>query len=199
MDAIVWSNRGKWGEKLTVGAIDERSMYGIHTELSCKTTEETAEAFVTMVKQLREDPVFGRPDLFTRVNLDSAGEWGPFNAEFHRIVRKELDSSVQFIYPPTMIDSRFNAHAEVFMRMIEEMTKAIMMTTRLETELRPLATAHAVFVHNRTVKRSRAGPDGCGLRPLQEISGYRVSAEECERQLEKAAKPGELFLVRRQA
>ena len=44
-------------------------MYGIHTELSCKTTEETAEAFVTMVKQLREDPVFGRPDLFTHVNL----------------------------------------------------------------------------------------------------------------------------------
>ena len=33
-----------------------------------------------------------------------------------------------------MIDSWFNAHAEVFMRMIEEMTKAIMMTTRLETD-----------------------------------------------------------------
>ena len=99
MDAIVWSNRGKWGEKLTVGAIDERSMYGIHTELSCKTTEETAEAFVTMVKQLREDPVFGRPDLFTRVNLDSAGEWGSFNAEFHKIVKRDLQPPVQFIYP----------------------------------------------------------------------------------------------------
>jgi hypothetical protein len=38
---------------------------------------------MTMIKQLREDPVTGRPDLFTRVDLDSAGEWGPFNAEFH--------------------------------------------------------------------------------------------------------------------
>ena len=63
---------------------------------------------------------------------------------------RELSSSK---YPPTMmIDSRYNAHAEVWMRMIEEMTKAIMLTARLEVELRPLATTYAVFMHNRTTK-----------------------------------------------
>ena len=64
---------------------------------------------------------------FTRVNLDSAGEWSDENREFHEKCESELDPRVKFIYPPTMTDSRYNAHAEVWMRIIEEMTKAIML------------------------------------------------------------------------
>ena len=77
------------------------------------------------------------------------------------------------------------------------MTKAIMLTTRLEIELRPLATAYAVWLHNRTAKRSRTGPDGNGVRPIQELSGYSVSSEECDRQIDKSEMPGTLMLVKR--
>ena len=194
MDAITWSNRGKDGEKMTVGAIDESSMFGLHYELETKRTGEVADGFIKMVKELRA--VYGK-DKFTRVNLDSAGEWSDENKEFHKRVQSELDPRVEFIYPPTMIDSRYNAHAEVWMRMIEEMTKAIMLTTRLEVELRPLATKYAVFMHNRTTKRSRSGPDGNGLRPLQAMSGYQISSEECDRQIDKSEMPGTLMLVKR--
>ena len=194
MDAITWSNRGKDGEKMTVGAIDESSMFGLHYELETKRTGEVADGFIKMGKELRA--VYGK-DKFTRVNLDSAGEWSDENEEFHRKVNSELDPRVEFIYPPTMIDSRYNAHAEVWMRMIEEMTKAIMLTTRLEVELRPLATKYAVFMHNRTTKRSRSGPDGNGLRPLQAMSGYQISSEECDRQIDKSEMPGTLMLVKR--
>jgi len=194
MDAITWSNRGKDGEKMTVGAIDESSMYGLHYEIQTKMTEEVADGFIRMVKEFRA--VYGK-DKFTRVNLDSAGEWSDENKEFHEKCNRELDPRVKFIYPPTMIDSRYNAHAEVWMRMIEEMTKAIMLTTRLEVELRPLATVYAVFMHNRTTKRSRSGPDGNGLRPLQAVSGYLISSEECDRQIDKSEMPGTLMLVKR--
>ena len=72
MDAITWSNRGNDGEKTTVGAIDVSSMYGLHYELETKMTEEVADGFIKMVKEFRA--VYGK-DMFTRVNLDSAGEW----------------------------------------------------------------------------------------------------------------------------
>ena len=49
MDAITWSNRGKDGEKLTVGAIDESSMFGLHCELETRLTEEVADGFIRMV------------------------------------------------------------------------------------------------------------------------------------------------------
>ena len=194
MDAITWSNRGKDGEKLTVGAIDESSMFGLHFELATRTTAEVADGFIKMVKDVREK--YGN-DKFTRVNLDSAGEWSDENEEFHKRVNSELNPKVEFIYPPTMVDSRYNAHAEVWMRMIEEMTKAIMLTTRLEVELRPLATQYAVFMHNRTTKRSRSAPDGNGLRPIQAMSGFQISSEECDRQIDKSEMPGTLMLVKR--
>ena len=194
MDAITWSNRGKNGEKMTVGAIDESSMFGLHYELESKQTEEVADGFIKMVKEFRA--VYGK-EKFTRVNLDSAGEWSDENREFHEKCESELDPRVKFIYPPTMTDSRYNAHAEVWMRIIEEMTKAIMLTTRLEVELRPLATVYAVFMHNRTTKRSRSGPDGNGLRPLQAMSKYLISSEECDRQIDKSEMPGTLMLVKR--
>ena len=179
---------------MTVGAIDERSMYGLHFELTTKTTDEVVTGFIKMVKDFRSE--FGK-EMFTRVNLDSAGEWSAENVEWHKRCREELDPPMEFIYPPTMIDSRYNAHAEVWMRMIEEMTKAVMLTTRLEIELRPLATNYAVYIHNRTAKRSRTGPDGNGVRPLQEVSRYQVSSEECDRQIDKSEMPGTLMLVKR--
>ena len=67
MDAITWSNRGKGGEKLTVGAIDESSMFGLHYELETRLTEEVADGFIRMVQEFRA--VYGQ-DKFTRVNLD---------------------------------------------------------------------------------------------------------------------------------
>jgi hypothetical protein len=58
MDAITWSNRGKDGEKMTVGAIDESSMFGLHYELESKQTEEVADGFIKMVKECRA--VYGK-------------------------------------------------------------------------------------------------------------------------------------------
>ena len=38
---------------MTVGAIDESSMFGLHYELETKRTEEVADGFIKMVKELR--------------------------------------------------------------------------------------------------------------------------------------------------
>ena len=38
---------------MTVGAIDESSMFGLHYELETKMTGEVADVFITMVKELR--------------------------------------------------------------------------------------------------------------------------------------------------
>ena len=69
-------------------------MYGLHYELETKMTEEVADRFIKMVKEFRA--VYGK-DKFTRVNLDSAGEWSDENEEFHKKVNSELDPRVKFI------------------------------------------------------------------------------------------------------
>ena len=96
-------------------------------------------------------------DLFSIARqLQVCAERGPTAAS-----REALAPHVPKLeYCGTMISSKYNAMGEVCMRIIEEMTKAVMLTTRLETELRPLATEYAVRMHNLTAKRIRTGPDG---------------------------------------
>jgi hypothetical protein len=195
MDAIIWKQRGKHGEKATVGIIDDKSNYIWHFEMVKRS--DATQSFIDTVLAARADPEFGRPDLISIVRTDNAGEWGRDNADFHRRVKEGLAPHVpKFEYLGTMIDSRYNAMGEVCMRIIEEMTKAVMLMTRLEIELRPLATEYAVRMHNLTLKRKRANADGSGVRPLQELSGFKIGAETCDQRIDEGVEPGALILMK---
>ena len=108
MDAIIWKQRGKHGEKATVGIIDDKSNYIWHFEMVKRS--DATQSFIDTVLAARADPEFGRPDLISIVRTDNAGEWGRDNADFHRRVKEGLAPHVpKFEYLGTMIDSRYNA------------------------------------------------------------------------------------------
>ena len=159
MDTIVWKARGRNGEKYTTGMIDDRTNFIWHFEQIKKS--DACEGLISTVLAARSDPEYGREDLIKVIRLDNAGEWDRNNKAVQQRIREALAPHVPKLeYRGTMISSKYNAMGEVCMRIIEEMTKAVMLTTRLETELRPLATEYAVRMHNLTAKRIRTGPDG---------------------------------------
>eukprot|EP01043_Picozoa_sp_COSAG02_P013033 COSAG02_NODE_514_length_20825_cov_5.990495_19_plen_263_part_00 len=80
--------------------------------------------------------------------------------------------------------------------MIEEMTKAVMLTTSLPIEQRPRATKHAIAMHNLMLRKGRAGPTGHGVRPLQELSEYKISSEICDERIDRMHMPGTLLMIK---
>ena len=68
--------------------------------------------------------------------------------------------------------------------------------TRLEAEMWTYAVDHAIYILNLTTMGKKAGPDGHGPRPLQEMSRWNVSIDECDRRLDHMVAPGTLCYVR---
>ena len=54
-----------------------------------------------------------------------------------------------------------------------------------------MATEYAVRMHNLTLKRKRANADGSGVRPLQELSGFKIGAETCDQRIDEGVEPGD--------
>ena len=81
------------------------------------------------------------------------------------------------------------------MRVIEDMTKAIMADSCMEIESWPLAVNHAVWLLNLMPMSRKISSDGTGPRPLQELSNWLVSTEECDKRLEASQPPGRLCYV----
>jgi len=193
LDSIYWSNRSLYGDKYTVAGRDEMTgwLFAYHMELRSTAGDQMIE----MVKRIRSDPEINNPNAVRRIYLDPAGEWSAENKEFQR-KWAELQPPVELVYRHTAADKRFNAHGEVTMRVIEEVAKAIMLDTRLEVEMWPFAVDHAVFILNLTTMSKKCGPDGHGPRPLQEMSRWHISVDECDRRLENSVPPGTLCYVR---
>eukprot|EP01043_Picozoa_sp_COSAG02_P039833 COSAG02_NODE_3174_length_7227_cov_30.253227_3_plen_131_part_00 len=82
------------------------------------------------------------------------------------------------------------------MRVIEDMSKAIMADTRLNIEDYPLAVDHAVWTLNLVPMSKKLSRDGTGPRPLQELSRWNVSVKECDARLASSQTPGTLCYVR---
>ena len=81
------------------------------------------------------------------------------------------------------------------MRIIEERTKKIMITTRLEVEMWKEACDHAVWLSNLLCPAKLAGPDGHGPRPLELMSKNNVTRNECDRRRTSGVLPGTLCYV----
>ena len=107
--------------------IDDKSDHLWNIELTKKS--EFKEAFIKWLIDARRDPEYGRSDLVLVVRLDNAGEWGREFEGFHEACKDRLNPVPYFAYQGTMVDSRYNGKAEMAVRMVEEMTKAVMLTT----------------------------------------------------------------------
>ena len=107
-----------------------------------------------------------------------------------------LTPPVELDYRATSTDKRLNARAESLMRVIEDMTKAIMAGTRLGIEDWDIAVDHSVWLLNLLPMSRKINKDGSGPRPLQELSRWYVSVKECDRRLAASQLPGTLCYVR---
>ena len=114
---------------------------------------------------------------------DPAGEWLVTNAELKELLQ-ELFPPVELDQRLTATDKRLNARAEATMGQVEEMAKAIMLETGLDSADWDLAVDHAVYLINLMPMSRNLSRDGTGPRPLQEISRWRVSLDECDKRLE---------------
>ena len=195
IDILTWSERGEHGEKYSVVMIDDKSDHLWNIELTKKS--EFKEAFIKWLIDARRDPEYGRSDLVLVVRLDNAGEWGREFEGFHEACKDRLNPVPYFAYQGTMVDSRYNGKAEMAVRMVEEMTKAVMLTTSIPIEQRPRATKHAIEMFNLMLRKSKAGPTGHGVRPLQELSAFKISSEECDERIDRMHMPGTLLMIRK--
>ena len=116
---------------------------------------EAVDALVAKIIALRNDPELRNPEIFRRLYLDPAGEWHTRNAD---AMKKLQDIGVQVILRATASDKRQQPLAEATMRIIEERTKKIMITTRLEVEMWKEACDHAVWLSNLLCPTKLAGP-----------------------------------------
>ena len=128
-----------------------RSDHLWNIELTKKS--EFKEAFIKWLIDARREPEYGRSDLVLVVRLDNAGEWGREFEGFHEACKDRLNPVPYFAYQGTMVDSRYNGKAEMAVRMVEEMTKAVMLTTSIPIEQRPRATKHAIEMFNLMLRK----------------------------------------------
>ena len=89
------------------------------------------------------------PQFARCIYLDAAGEWHTDNAEFS-VKMDSMDPPVQVVMLQTQRDKRANGAGEGLMYLIEYLTKAMMIDTRLEIERYTWCGDHAVWVINRT-------------------------------------------------
>ena len=96
---------------------------------------------------------------------------------------------------PTAADKRLMGHAEHTVRLTEQGSKKVMISTALSVEDHQFASEYAVMLRNLVPMLKNAGPDGDGVRPLTAISGGRVPSRECLKRLFHCHPPGTLALV----
>lgn len=192
-DSIYLSNRMKNGDKYVIAGRDQKTGFVFH--FCAESREQAGIKLLKRIEEVRRDPEVNCPGFCTVLILDPAGEWHTHNAEFMDYATKMVPP-VEIDLRQTQLDKRYNASGEVLMRILEEIAKAIVLDTRLEIESFTLAVDHAVFLMNRTPMAKNMSRDGNGPRPLTEISQWRFSIEECDRQLEASVPPGTLCLCR---
>eukprot|EP01046_Picozoa_sp_COSAG06_P081139 COSAG06_NODE_28333_length_576_cov_1.052411_1_plen_143_part_00 len=112
-----------------------------------KTRDEAGDGLVKLITKLRTDAALNNRELVRRIVLDPAGEWSKKNTAFMDKMR-QLNPPVEIEERATGTEKRLNARAESTMRVIEDMTKAIMADTRLTIEDFPMAVDHAVWTLN---------------------------------------------------
>ena len=179
-DSITVSHKSRYGNVYIYGFRDWSSL--VMFEFTCWLKSEVPECIEEMITKARADPNYqhlGYP-VFQKLILDSAGEWDHDATDFRERMQR-LGVEVVWTSPD---DKRAHARGENTMRQIEMSMKAIMLENSLPIEWWEDALRQAIILRNLVPasKNVKSG-DGDAIRPLEQLSGGRISRRECDRRL----------------
>jgi len=191
-DSITWSDRSRYGNKYTI--VFRCVACGYFEVIHLWQRSDATQEIERMVLRIRKDPLLSNRDypMISQLRLDPAGEWRDDNKEFTSMIER-VGITVSWSSPH---DKRSNAHAENSVRQIEMTTKCIMLERRLPIEFWEDATNQAVILRNLYGRKCDIkSMDGDVQRPLERISGGRISRRQCDHRLHHFIMVGTVCMV----
>ena len=179
-DVITWSDRSRQGNKYTMVLRDLCS--GIFFLIHVSRRNELTRKIEKLVVDARRNPMFQdlkRP-IITSLKLDPAGEWRDDNKEFQAMATR-IGLHVTYSSPD---DKRSHAHGENAVKQIEITARSILLNRALPTIFIEDACNQAAMVRNLyPMAKDCVSGDGDAPRPLERITGGKISRREIDNRL----------------
>ena len=179
-DVITWSDRSRQGNKYTMVLRDLCS--GFFFLIHVSRRNELTRKIEKLVMDARRNPMFQdlkRP-IITSLKLDPAGEWRDDNKEFQAMATR-VGLHVTYSSPD---DKRSHAHGENAVKQIEITARSILLNRALPTIFIEDACNQAAMVRNLyPMAKDCVSGDGDAPRPLERITGGKISRREIDNRL----------------